>query len=86
MVKLCPLSLKGLALAMLTHGDKHMGNIKVDINPKALDQSLLVKLTKKTQTNQKNMKNINMSLNLIGASVLLYTLHVVVMDWLRFVS
>lgn len=63
-----------------------MGNIKVDINPKALDQSLFVKLTKKTQTNQKNMKNINMSLNLIGASVLLYTLHVVVMDWLRFVS
>ena len=32
------------------------------------------------------MKNINIPLTLIGASVLLYTLHVVVMDWLRFVS
>ena len=53
MVKASLLYLKVLALAMLTHGDKHMGNIKVDINPKALDQSLLVKLTKKTQTNQK---------------------------------
>ena len=52
MVKTSLLYLKVLALAMLTHGDKHMGNIKVDINPKALDQSLFVNLTKKTQTNQ----------------------------------
>jgi hypothetical protein len=71
-----------------------MGNIKVDINPKALDQSLFVNLTKKTQTNQKNiMKSFRYYLekytnpiNVVAYSVSLYICHVVLMDWIRFVS
>ena len=94
MVKVCPPFPKGLALAMWTHGGKHMGNIKVDINPKALDQSLFVNLTKKTQTNQKNiMKSFRYYLekytnpiNVVAYSVSLYICHVVLMDWIRFVS
>ena len=71
-----------------------MGNIRVNINPKALDESLFLKVTKKTQTNQKNiMKSFQYYLekytnpiNAVAYSVSLYIVSIVLMDWIRFVS
>ena len=70
-----------------------MGNIRVGIKPKGLEESI-TQAVKHAQTNQRNiMKSFQYYLekhanpiNAVAYSVSLYIVSIVLMDWIRFLS